>query len=194
LHEDRAALVYLLGGLLFFGWVVARNIGFWRTMFVFAFSSAMSVAVWRFILTPFGEKVVLDLVRRAFLFLAERFDLETALTCLKFYEESYFSWTNFSGPVIGAAGGVAGLMTFAILRRTLYATDVQIRWLVLLMIGIYVGFGAWYVWPNEVSAPFPEILWIGGAVGGWIACVPDKAFAQLRPSFQQAWSDSTNRN
>lgn len=190
LHDNREVLAYSLVGLLWFGWLVARNIGFWRTLFVFAFSAMMSVGVWRFILTPFGEKVVVDVVNRVFDFLIQRFDLEIVLMCLRFYQELCAGIVNFRGPVYGAAGGVAGLMAFALCRQTHYTANAGSRWLTILGISIYVSFGAFYVWPTIVMAAFPTILWIGGAVGGWIACVPDKAFSELQPSFRRASSNS----
>jgi hypothetical protein len=176
LVTPRAAeFVYLAAGVLLFGFLVQANVGFRRTLVLFFWSAAFSIGFWQFLLTPMGEAMVRDLLAKVVTALADKRDPQTAWQALVAFEEAYGRLLDLRGPIGGAAGAVSGLIFFALWRRSLGFHPYSIRKAALMLGIVYIGIGWYWLWPHALKEPVPYLLFVGGALGGWCFCFPDKA-------------------
>jgi hypothetical protein len=175
-------LLYTAVGAVFFGWLVGRNIGPWRTCLLMLWSSLIAVAFWRFILTPFGDAVLNDLITKFLRYLAETKGLETAGAAWTAYAAMYERLLDLHGPILGGVGTVSGLMMFCLCRRRFDRGSRFLRLFTLLLAGVYFAVGVKWVWPVVLCQPVPYLIFVGGALGGWTFCFPDMALKHFSDS------------
>jgi hypothetical protein len=176
LHTSAAELAYFAGGLLLFGWLVQRNIGFLRTVLLFAFCAAFSAGFWQFAKTEIGQDLIYRYAGKLFEALRDRVGFEAGFTAAAAYGEAWNHMLALRGEVWGAAGALAGFMTFALCRRRFRAGPVGVKWLVLLLAVGYLALGG-LVWVHGLGRDLgevPFVLWVGGALGGLFFIIPDK--------------------
>jgi hypothetical protein len=178
LHTSGWELAYFTVGILLFGWIVQRNVGFLRTVLLFLFCAAAGVGFWQGAKTEFGQDILVRVVGKAFAWIAERVGLETAVTAWLAYGRAMDAMLALRGAVCGAAGAVAGLIAFAACRRQLNGTT-GVRWLVVLLAAGYLALGWAYVWPELLGREVPYVLFVGGALGGLFFIFPDKFLNHL---------------
>jgi membrane associated rhomboid family serine protease len=179
--------IYTAAGILLFGWLVQRNVGPWRTLLLFFWSAAFSVGMWCFLQTQLGQAVLADLVGKVLRWMGENLGWDSALAALAGYDQVYDRLLDLRGPVAGATAAVSGLMMFAVCRRRFYASRWPFKLPELVLSLVYLGIGWLWLWPAVLSTPTPYLLFVGGAVGGWVFCFPDKALYHFGDSLKNVW-------
>lgn len=169
-----AELLYLGAGVVLFGWLAARNVGFWRTLLLFVWSAAASVGLWRFLHTPLGHDMFVNVLGKAIGYVAEKFGPDAGLGALLVFQQAYAEVMAFRGPVCGALGAVAGLIAFASLRRDLSGKAAP-RWAGLLLGAGFLAGALLWAWPELLGKAAPLALLVGGLAGGVAFCLPDMA-------------------
>jgi hypothetical protein len=181
LHTGAAELAFFAAGILLFGWIVGRNVGCLRTVLLFCFCAAFSVGFWQFAKTPFGQDLIVRYAGKLFDYVNEKYGWEAGVTAWLAYAQAWEQMLALRGPVWGAGGALAGLITFAVCRRRFRRGRVEVRWLVLVLALAYLAVGGW-VWVHALGrdvAELPFVLYLGGALGGLFFVIPDRFLHEL---------------
>jgi hypothetical protein len=176
LHTSAAELAFFATGILLFGWVVGRNVGALRTVLLFCFCASFSIGFWQFAKTPFGQDLIVRYAVKLFDHVNEKYGWEAGATAWLAYAEPWDHMLALQGPVWGAGGALAGLITFAACRRRFRRGRVEVRWLVLVLALCYLAVGV-AVWVNALGrevGDIPFVLYLGGGLGGMFFVIPDR--------------------
>jgi hypothetical protein len=185
LHDNAAELGYAALGIVVFGWVVQRNVGWWRTLLLFAFCAACSIGLWQAAKTDIGQEILGRMAGSVIEQVGERAGWDAAFTTWAGYEQAMNDLVGLRGTAWGAGGALAGLMMFALCRRR-FDGRVAVKWWALLLAVVYVGVGYAVVWPTFAAREMPYVLMIGGALGGLFFVVPDKFLAHLADAMKDS--------
>jgi membrane associated rhomboid family serine protease len=177
-HANAADLGYAALGVVVFGWIVQKNVGWWRTLLLFGFCAACSVGLWQAAKTEVGQDLLGRAAGNVIDQVADKVGWDAAFTTWAGYDRAMTDLVGMRGAVGGAGGAVAGLMAFALCRRRLDGR-VAVKWWALLLAAAYVGLGWAVVWPTFVGREMPYALLIGGALGGLFFVIPDKILAHV---------------
>lgn len=204
LHTHANLLGYAVLGIVVFGALVARNVGFIRTVLLFCWCAAAGVGVWQLAQTQLGQDIYFRYLGKAWEWLTAKFGPEAGLWGAVVIDAVWQHMVSMNGIVFGAGGAIAGLMTFALVRRR-YDTSAtyEMKWWLVLLCPILILF-AWrrsfsiraglrtlIVLPLIVAyialglslnrtvlhnSPWaiPYILYFGGSLGGLFFIFPDR--------------------